>query len=139
MAIDAGFKTLAAVRVEPQDGRKICGAETTSGSVCRAAPMANGRCVQHGGQPDAATSSGRENGAGGSAFTPLRTASHTIDRASVELARVAAQLAELPLSARQQLVPELRALATAALSLYDQLLAQNRREAAAKVARPLRG
>ena len=142
MAINTGFETLGAVRAKVQDdGRRFCGAQTTSGSICRAAPMANGRCVQHGGQARVSAYVSEQGLklelAGETAGTP--DAAATIARARVEFDLIECLIADLPLATRQQLVPDVRALAARALSIYNQLLAQNRSEATTRLTRALAG
>ena len=102
--------------------RAICGQETTSGSICRAAPMGNGRCVQHGGCAEASDAAGGSDG---------QNAWETIARLGSGLDAMTSLATQLPLPARQQLVPEFRALALRAFSVYNELLTQNRQEAAA--------
>ena len=135
MAVHSSFEAIETVARGV--ARPICGAETTSGSMCRAAPMAsigNGRCVQHGGH-------GRVSGAGADRHPleqseePPRGLAETIDRLGVDLDVVASLAAELPLAARQQFVPELRVLAVRALGAYHELLAQNRADAKALTSR----
>ena len=140
--VNPGFETIDAVRTKAQDGcKRFCGAETTSGSICRAAPMANGLCVQHGGQPrlSAYLPEADLDVAGLEGISRPPDVSRTIDRTAIELEAIESLVAELPLGARQQLVPDVRVLAARALGLYNRLLDQNRSEATTKVSRAAAG
>ena len=139
MAIESGFETLEAVIGErPRGDKPLCAAETTSGSICRAAPMGNGRCVQHGGRAQLRSPAFDDETLSEAANDPAALG-ETIDRVMIALDVISSVSAELPLNARQQLVPEIRALAGRALSTYHELLAANRREAAARTGRLVRG
>ncbi len=135
MPIDSRFETLEVVAEPRQPGRALCGAQTTSGSICRAAPMANGVCVQHGGRAKLAAGDFSTEHDGTASGEGRLDPGETIDRLGVGLDHLLSLSRELPLARRQHLVPELRALAGRALWAYNELLAQNRLEAAAKLRR----
>jgi len=135
VAVERTFESLEAVI---RDAAKAsCGAETTSGSICRAAPMANGRCVQHGGRAQLARAPFGADESAARDRSP-RSLSETIDRVNVGLDLVASLASELPLAARQQLVADVRVLAARAVGAYHDLLSKNRTEAAATASGLLR-
>ena len=137
VGINSGLEMLEARPVAARVAdRQFCAAETTSGSTCRAAPKGNGRCVQHGGQTPPSVARDAEDDATigfGDGLSP--TVRQTLDRTTRGVNALAAGVWSLSLAERQRLVPELRVVAGTALALYNELLAENRKEAAAKFGR----